>query len=79
MEGKGRKSERVEGPRQARYERMRLEGPLNRRAVGKHSRHQNIRPRPYLVFRPEDPARIRGIVQRYVAEAEKKAGLGGAQ
>ncbi len=58
-----------------------IQGPLNRRSIGvrEHTRHQNIPPRPYLVFRPEDPARIRGIVERYVATAAKNAGLGGAE
>jgi hypothetical protein len=32
-----------------------------------------------MVFRPEDPARIRGIVVRYVGKAEKEAGLEGAR
>ena len=58
-----------------------IQGPLNRRSIGvrEHTRHQNIPPRPYLVFRPEDPQRIKGIVQRYVAEARKSAGLGGEE
>jgi phage gpG-like protein len=44
--------------------------------VEKHGRHQNIPPRPYLVFRPEDPTRIRNIVTRYVGQAKQAAGLG---
>jgi phage gpG-like protein len=64
-----------------RGRRRRIQGPRNRQLVivGAHRRHQNIPPRPYLVFRPEDPARIRGIVSRYVADAKEQAGLGGAQ
>jgi phage gpG-like protein len=79
MDGKRRKRQVAEGPRMGRYDRVRLEGPARRSLVGSFQRHQNIPPRPYLVFRPEDPARIRGIAQRYVLEAEKKAGLGGAE
>ncbi len=45
--------------------------------VKEHQRHQNIPPRPYLVFRPEDPARIRGLVVAYVNRERKAAGLGG--
>lgn len=58
-----------------------IQGPRNAKqvGVGAHTRHQNIPPRPYLVFRPEDPQRIRGIVERYVLKAAKQAGLGGAQ
>jgi phage gpG-like protein len=61
--------------------RRRIQGPRNARRVNvsAHARHQNIPPRPYLVFRPEDPARIRGNVVRYVGEAKKAAGLGGGQ
>jgi phage gpG-like protein len=47
--------------------------------VRQHDRHQNIPPRPYLVFRPEDPTRIRGIVVRYINRASVQAGLGGGQ
>jgi|SRR5579885_253905 phage virion morphogenesis protein len=47
-------------------------------SVSGHRRFQSIPARPYLVFRPEDPQRIRGIVVRYVNEASKRAGLGGA-
>jgi phage virion morphogenesis protein len=61
--------------------KRRIQGPRNATRVNAraHTRHQNIPPRPYLVFRPEDPQRIAGIVQRYVAAAAQKAGLGGAQ
>lgn len=61
--------------------RRRIAGPRGRNLVivERHARHQNIPPRPYLVFRPEDPTRIRGIVQRFVAKAKTDAGLGGAQ
>jgi phage gpG-like protein len=58
-----------------------IRGPRNQRqvSVSAHTRHQNIPPRPYLVFRPEDPKRICGMVTRYVAKAKAQAGLGGAQ
>jgi phage virion morphogenesis protein len=48
--------------------RMRLQGPLNatRYHVGEHSRHQNISARPYLVFRPEDPARFVSGIEAYL-------------
>lgn len=61
--------------------RRRVQGPRNASAVNvrAHSRHQNIPPRPYLVFRPEDPTRIRGIVTRYVDQAKKAAGLEGGR
>lgn len=61
--------------------RRKIQGPRNRNLVivGKHTRHQNIPPRPYLVFRPEDPQRIRGLAVRYVAKVKQQAGLGGAQ
>ncbi len=39
------------------------------------SRHIHIPARPFLVFRPEDPARIQEEVQTYVAKAAKQAGL----
>lgn len=61
--------------------RRRIQGPRNAKTVNvkAHTRHQNIPPRPYMVFRPEDPARIRGIVVRYVSQAKKQAGLGGGE
>lgn len=61
--------------------RRRIQGPRNASVVNvrKHARHQNIPPRPYIVFRPEDAPRIRGIVERYIAQAKKSAGLGGAR
>lgn len=59
--------------------KRRIQGPLNRQTINviAHMRHQNIPPRSYLVFRPEDPTRIRGIVVAYVDRAKKQAGLGG--
>lgn len=64
-----------------RGRKRKIQGPRGMRNVNVrgHERHQNIPPRPFLVFRPEDPARIRGIVQRYIAAERDKAGLGGAQ
>jgi phage gpG-like protein len=40
--------------------RVKIAGPLHQTThqVSAHTRHQNIPPRPYLVFRPEDPGRI---------------------
>ncbi|MDR3797965.1 MAG: phage virion morphogenesis protein [Terracidiphilus sp.] len=67
------------GPRNLVTEKIRRIGPRNLTTVkvGEHARHQNIPPRPYCVFRPEDPARIRGLVNRYVIKSKKDAGLGG--
>lgn len=64
-----------------RLTRRAILGPRNASLVTAraHSRHQNIPPRPYLVFRPEDPQRIRGVVVRYLDRAKQSAGLGGTQ
>lgn len=61
--------------------RRKIQGPRNGRRVNvsAHRRQQNIPPRPYLVFRAEDPARIRGIITRYIDKAKQEAGLGGGQ
>ena len=53
-------------------------GPRNKTNVSKHTRHQNIPARPYLVFRPEDPRRIQSLVNAYVQRARAAAGLEGA-
>jgi phage gpG-like protein len=81
LEGKRRPTlrTRLTGPRNLVTERIRRIGPRNMTSVSAHERHQNIPPRPYLVFRPEDPQRIRGIVVQYVNKAKHDAGLGGAQ
>ena len=77
FEGKNRQRVRAEGPRMANYERFRLAGPANRQQVSAHSRHQNIPGRRYMVFRPEDPNRMRGVVTRYIKKAREAAGLEG--
>jgi phage gpG-like protein len=81
LKGPGYASLRLEGPalegRNHPRLRVRTIGP--KRLAAAHERHQNIPPRPYLVFRPEDPQRIRGIVVQYVNKAKHDAGLGGAQ
>lgn len=64
----GKQRRPIQGPRNAKL--------VNRRA---HDRRQNIPPRPYLVFRPEDPERIRRLVAGYCTRAASAAGLGGAQ
>lgn len=86
LEGPARKGARrpalrtkLAGPRNLVTEKIQRIGPRNITNVVAHDRHQNIPPRPYLVFRPEDPARIRGIVVRYVGKAEKAAGLEGVR
>jgi phage gpG-like protein len=57
--------------------KRRIQGPRNARQVivSGHTRHQNIPPRPYMVFRPEDPERIRSLATAYVNRARKEAGL----
>ena len=47
-------------------------GTVNVRAF---TRHIHIPARPFLVFRPEDPARIQGEAESFVAEAAKASGL----
>lgn len=64
--------------------RYKIRGPRNAtmrgiRGHGAYVRHQNIPARPYVVFRPEDPERIRGLVAEYVDKQIAEAGLGGAQ
>jgi phage gpG-like protein len=39
------------------------------------SRSISIPPRPFLVFRPEDPARIAGQVRAFVVECARRSGL----
>jgi phage virion morphogenesis protein len=58
-----------------------VKGPRNqiRGTVGAHTRHQNIPARPYMVFRPEDPDRIRSLVNGFIRRAKKSAGLEGAE
>lgn len=60
--------------------RMRFQGPLNatRYHVGEHSRHQNIPARPYLVFRPEDPARFVSGIEVYLGLRAVRIGKVGA-
>lgn len=65
------------GPSNQVTRRIKRIGPRNLFSVKGHSRHQNIPPRPYLVFRPEDPERIRGQVQAFVLKARAEAGLEG--
>jgi len=43
--------------------------------VGAHHRHQNIPPRPFLVFRPEDPQRIETEVRIWNEQQAASAGL----
>lgn len=56
--------------------RVRIVGPQNRThfEVGKHQRHQNIPPRPFLVFRPEDPQRIVDGMQAYLGARAARIG-----
>jgi len=68
--GKGRLGNRV---RNIRGPRNQIHG-----VVSAHTRHQNIPARPYLVFRPEDPRRIQGLVNGFIRRAKAQAGLEGA-
>ncbi|ACO32078.1 MULTISPECIES: phage virion morphogenesis protein [Acidobacterium] len=53
------------------------EGPLNARQilVRHHQRHQNIPRRPFMVLRPEDPERLRGLTRGWVLKQAQEAGL----
>jgi phage virion morphogenesis protein len=55
----------------------REEGPLQRKqtSVRRHTRYQNIPARPYLVFRPEDPARIEETIRLFYVTQARDAGL----
>jgi phage gpG-like protein len=57
--------------------RRKIQGPRNARQVitTTHRRHQNIPPRPYLVFRPEDPEKLQGVAERFLLGAARSAGL----
>jgi phage virion morphogenesis protein len=46
-------------------------GPFKKR----NGRRPFIPARPYLVFRPEDPARIQEAMETYIAQATKEEGL----
>jgi phage virion morphogenesis protein len=60
--------------------RRKLVSGVSFEGVRSHQRFQNIPARPYMVFRPEDPARIRKLVVQYVNKVRDNAGLrpGGA-
>jgi phage gpG-like protein len=45
--------------------------------VKEHSRHQNIPPRPFLVIRPEDPARFVSGIEAYLGGATIRLGTVG--
>jgi phage gpG-like protein len=57
--------------------RMRRVGPSERGVakIGAHDRHQNIPARPYLVFRPEDPARIQEMTDAWIRKSARASGL----
>ena len=56
---------------------MRRVGPSERGVakIGAHDRHQNIPARPYLVFRPEDPARIQEMTDAWIRKSARASGL----
>jgi phage gpG-like protein len=60
--------------------RSRLSGPANAKKVhvGAHMRHQNIPPRAFVVFRPEDPERITTAFDRYLSGRAVSIGRVGA-
>ncbi len=57
-----------------------FQGPRHQQdvKVAEHERFGNIPPRPYLIFRPEDPERIREQVQAFTTRCVAQAGLAGA-
>ena len=59
---------------------VRIVGPQNRTQfeVRAHKRHQNIPPRPFLVFRPEDPGRMAEAISIYIAGKAGAARTAGA-
>jgi phage gpG-like protein len=60
--------------------RVRLnKGERTHFGVGAHQRHQNIPPRPYLVFRPEDPARIAEGINAFLGGKAIRIGKVGAR
>lgn len=66
---------RVIGPANLHRQAVKRIGPLHQVRVRAHERHQNIPARPFAVFRPEDPERLRGITVRYVNARAQQAGL----
>lgn len=56
-----------------------IAGPRNRSSfeVSAHTRHQNIPARPFMVFRPEDPARLGQIAKQFNDKAIATAGFEG--
>jgi phage gpG-like protein len=58
--------------------RVRLQGPdtATRFGVRAHHRFQNIPPRPYLVFRPEDPQTIVDAYAAYFGAGSKNINMG---
>jgi phage gpG-like protein len=59
---------------------VRAQGPDNatRYNVREHTRHQNIRARPFLVFRPEDPARFVSGIEAFLGAKTVRIGKAGA-
>jgi phage virion morphogenesis protein len=50
-------------------------GPREAVTISAHTRFQNIPARPYLVFRPEDPARIEQECREFMALKARESGL----
>lgn len=59
----------------ARTVRRKMSSGITTVRVGGFTRHISIPARPFLVFRPEDPARISTQVRVYVAQRANEAGL----
>jgi len=59
---------------------VRAQGPDNatRYNVREHTRHQNIPARPFLVFRPEDPARFVSGIEAFLGAKTVRIGKVGA-
>lgn len=80
QEGKQRPRMRYQliGPRNLSRTALKSKNPRRQALkvnVRGYERHQNIPARPFLVFRPEDPARIEEQVQLWTAEQARAAGL----
>lgn len=52
-----------------------IEGPGGRVSVKAFARHINIPPRPFMVFRPEDPQRMENETSLFIRARARQAGL----
>jgi phage gpG-like protein len=70
------KVQRLGSDGRMRTVRVRAQGQAKRTRFGveAHTRRQNIPPRPFLVFRPEDPERMGAAVEAYLGGKAVKIG-----